>query len=186
MKSPALLLIALLAPAAAFADAPNFNYDYLDVGHLNYKPDGSASGSGAYADLSYSIFDSVQLRGSYAHLSYPGNQTAKDYTLGLTGESPLNDRTDVYTDLLYLSDRVTSSGVASTQTGARLAVGLRHRPMQRLELDGYLAHNAVNGSSNEVGVGLFVDATSWLSVGLSYVHDSLYNNTTAVKLRLYF
>ncbi len=186
MKSPALLLLALLAPATALADAPNFDYDYLDLGHVNYKPDSSASGSGPYADLSYSIFDEVQLRASYTRLSYPAGQSGKDYTVGFTGESRVTDTTDIYTDILYLSDRVTTAGISSTETGARLAVGVRRRAMQRLELDAYLAHDALNSSSNEVGVGLLVDATTWLSFGLSYAHDSLYDNTTTLKARFYF
>lgn len=186
MKSSALLILALLAPATALADAPNFAYDYLDVGHSDFKPDNGQSGSGPYADLSYSIFDSVQLRASYTRLSYPGNQSAKDYTAGFTGESRVDDRTDVYTDLLYLNDRTTTAGVSTTLTGGRLAVGLRHRLVQRVELDGYLAHSTLGSSSNEVGVGVLVDATSWLSFGLSYVHDSLYDNTTTLKARLYF
>lgn len=186
MKASALLFFALLAPTAALADAPNFKYDYLDLGHASYKPDGGQSGTGAYADLSYSIFDGVQIRAGYTHLSYPGNQSAKDYTVGFTGESPLNATTDVYTDILYLNDRVTTTGVASTQTGGRLAVGLRHRLVERLELDTVLAHSTLGSSSNEVGVGLLVDATSWLSFGVSYAHDSLYDNTTTLRVRLYF
>ena len=186
MKSPALLLLALLAPATAFADAPNFKYDYLDIGHVDFKPDGGQSGTGAYADLSYSLVDDVQIRAGYTHLSYPGNQSAKDYTVGFTGESPLNDGTDVYTDILYVNDRITTAGVGSTQTGGRLAVGLRHRAAPRVEVDADIAHSTLGSSSNEVGVGLLVDATSWLSFGLSYAHDSLYNNTTALRARLYF
>lgn len=186
MKPSALLLLALLAPTAALADAPNFKYDYLDLGHVDFKPDGGQSGTGAYADLSYSLIDDVQIRAGYTHLSYPGNQSAKDYTIGFTGESPLNDTTDVYTDILYLNDRITTAGVGSTQTGGRLAVGVRHRALQRLEVDADIAHSTLGSSSNEVSVGLLVDATSWLSFGLSYTHDSLYNNTTTLRARLYF
>lgn len=186
MKPSVLLLLALLAPTAALADAPNFKYDHLDLGHVDFKPDGGQSGTGAYADLSYSLVDDVQIRASYTHLSYPGNQSAKDYTVGFTGESPVNDSTDVYTDILYLNDRITTAGVGSTATGARLAVGVRRRLVQHLEVDADLAHSTLGSSSNEVGVGLLFDATSWLSFGLSYAHDSLYDNTTTLRVRLYF
>lgn len=171
------------------ADAPNFDYDYLDLGHVNLAPDSGQSGKGPYADLSYSIFDSVQARVSYAHLDYdstPNSSTAKDYTLGLTGESAVSETTDVYTDLLYLNQRTTVKGLSTTDDGYRLAIGLRHRALQRLEVDGYVAHNFLDSGSNEVGVGLLFNATSWLSFGASYAHDSHYTNTTTLRVRLYF
>lgn len=189
MKPPALLLIALLAPLPALADAPNFNYDYLDLGHVNLSPNGGQSGKGPYADLSYSVFDGIQARASYTHLDYstaPFGTAAKDYTLGITGETNVADGTDVYTDILYVNDRVTSQGTSATENGYRLAVGMRHRMARRLELDAYLAHSYLNTPDNEVGVGLMFDTTSWLSFGLSYAHDSQYDNTTTLRVRLYF
>lgn len=189
MKPSILMLIAMLAPATAMATAPNFDYDYLDLGHVSLSPDNGQSGKGPYADLSYSIFDSVQARASYTRLNYDstaGSPTAKDYTLGVTGESPVTATTDIYTDVLYINQRVTTKGVSATNDGYRLAIGLRHRAMQRLELDAYLAHNFLDSGSNELGAGFLVDATPWLSLGASFAHDSLYSNTTTLRVRLYF
>ena len=189
MKPSALFLIALCVSAPAMATAPNFNYDYLDLGRTSLSPDGGQDGKGPFADLSYSIFDSVQARVSYTRLGYSstaGSPTAKDYTLGVTGESPVSDTTDVYTDVLYINDRITNQGVSTTRDGYRLAIGLRHRALQRLELDGYLAHNFLDTPVNEAGVGLLFDATPWLSLGVSFAHDSAYTNTTTLRLRLYF
>jgi hypothetical protein len=189
VKTPALLLIALFVSAPAMANAPNFSYDYLDIGHVSQSPDNGQSSKGPYADFSYSIFDSVQARASYTKLDYDstaGSPTAKDYTLGVTGESQVSDSSDVYTDVLYMNDRITTNGVSTTQDGYRLAIGLRHRAMQWLELDGYLAHNFLNTPTNEVGAGLLFNATSWLSLGLGYAHDSSYDNTTTLRLRFYF
>jgi hypothetical protein len=189
VKTPALLLLAVFVSAPAMANAPNFDYDYLDIGHISQSPDNGQGSKGPYADLSYSIFDTVQTRASYTHLDYDstaGSLTAKDYTLGVTGESPVSDSTDAYTDILYTNDRITTKGVSTTQDGYRLAIGLRHRAIQWLELDGYLAHNFLNTPSNEAGVGLLFNATSWLSLGLAYAHDSNYNNTTTLRVRFYF
>ncbi|HEV7166172.1 MAG TPA: hypothetical protein VGO35_12400 [Gammaproteobacteria bacterium] len=189
MKPSVLILIMLLAPTSAMAVAPTFDYDYLDLGRVSLSPDNGQSSKGPYTDLSYSIFDSVQARASYTRLDYdstPGGPTAKDYTLGLTGESAVSEGTDVYTDLLYLNERTTTNGVSTTDDGYRLVIGLRHRAFQRLEVDGYLAHNFLDSGSNEVGVGFLFEATSWLSFGASYAHDSLYTNTTTLRVRLYF
>ena len=203
MKPSVLMFAVLLAPAPAFAAAPNFQYDYLDLGHARVQPQGSSTGSGPFADLSCSIIDTVQIRGSYSTLSYPLGVKYNDYSLGLTGEDRITDSTDVYTDLLYINDRYDHLGTYVSDNGYRLAIGLRHHPWNwdRLEFDGYLAHNFIGAtigrgagsqsfylpqSSNEVGVGAMFDATSWLSLGLVVARDSTQTEITTLKLRLYF
>ena len=186
MKLSAFCLLALLAPATALADQANFRYDYLDLGHVSQAPQTGNNATGPYADLSYSIFDGVQLRASYDRLDLGTGAKGKDYTLGFTGESPINENTDVYTDIFYVNDQVIDAGVSATENGYRLAVGLRHRLPYRFELDGYLAHNYLDTATNEAGLGLLYDATTWLSFGVGYAHDSAYTNTTTLKLRLYF
>jgi hypothetical protein len=172
----------------AWADRANFGYDYLDLGHVAQAPQNGNNTSSPYGDLSYSIIDGLQLRASYSRLDTSATPGAKgkDYTLGLTGEAPVDDLTDIYTDLLYVNDQTTDAGVSTTTNGYRLAVGLRHRLPYGFELDGYLAHNYLDTPSNEAGLVLLYDATSWLSVGIGYAHDSSYTNTTTLKLRLYF
>lgn len=202
MKARALLLLALLAPVAAEAASANFQYDYLDLGRTRLQPDGGTSGSGPFLDLSYSLIEGIQFRGSYASLKFPGGVSYKDYTLGFTGEEPITPTTDVYTDLLYVNDRYDNLGSFVSDNGYRLAIGLRHHPwgLERLEFDGYVAHNflGVSGtgaasptaflpqSTNEVGVGALFDATSWLSLGLTVARDSSQAQTTTLKVRLYF
>lgn len=189
MKPSALFLLALLAPAAAFADAPNFKYDYLEAGHLNVSPQNDQNGKGNYVDLSYSIFDGVQVTGSYARLDYdstPGKPTAKDYTFGFAGESRLTDDTDAYTDVLYVNDQVDNRGVSTTENGYRLEIGLRRALTSWAELDGFLAHDYLNTSDNEIGLGVMFDPVPWFALGLSYAHNNAYTNTTTLRLRLYF
>src|ERR1700742_3761195 len=98
-----LLGCLLLAPLPAFADTHMFDYDYLELGHARYQPDGGQAGSGTYADLSYSFLDDVQFRASYGSLNFPAAVNYKDYSVGLAGESAINSQTDAYTDLLYLN-----------------------------------------------------------------------------------
>ena len=189
MKASALLLAALLAPATAFAVAPNFQYDYLDLGHVRLSPQNGQDGSGPFADLAYSILDTVQFRAGYQRLDYgslPGAPSYKDYDFGFTGESALSDSTDIYTDLLYLNHPSGIVGTsATTDDGYRLAIGLRHRAWSRLEFDAWLAHDYLNVPANEVGLGVLVDATSWLALGASYAHANNQYNTLTLRLRLY-
>ncbi|HEY4128727.1 MAG TPA: hypothetical protein VGN70_11810 [Gammaproteobacteria bacterium] len=183
-----LLLAAclLLAPLPALATTPNFSYDYLDVGHVTVMPQDGGNGSSIFGDVSYSFMNAVQLVAGYQKPSYPAGLSSKDYDIGIAAEDGIDDRTDVYTDILYLNRRDQALNTITTQDGYRLEVGLRRRAWQRVELDGWLAHNYLDSPSNEAGVGLLVDVTSWLSLGLSYSHDSQFTNITSLRARFYF
>jgi hypothetical protein len=192
-----------LAPLPALADAPNFQYQYLEVGHQHIGLEGSPSGTGSYIDLAYTVVDSVQFRASYASISYPGGVSYKDYSAGFTGEDPLSDSTDVFTDVLYVNDRYDYLGKYVSDDGYRLAIGIRQRPwkLQGLDLEGWLARNFLGATtvpgagsqqtylpqaSNEIGVGALYDVTHWLALGLRFTHDSQYTNTTSLRVRFYF
>lgn len=197
------LLACLLAPLPAFADTHVFDYDYLEAGHARYQADGGPSGSGTYADLSYSFLDDVQLRASYGSLSFPQAVSYKDYTVGISGESAINAQTDIYTDLLYLNDRYSRLRRNVTDDGYRVEVGIRHHPyrLDWMEVDGWLAHDWLSAvtdlehdpqqaflppSSSEIGASVLFQPIHWLSFGLGYAHAFNAGNTTTLKLRFYF
>lgn len=197
------LLACLLAPLSAFADTHVFDYDYLEAGHARYQADGGPSGSGTYADLSYSFLDDVQLRASYGSLSFPQAVSYKDYTVGISGESAINAQTDIYTDLLYLNDRYSRLRRNVTDDGYRVEVGIRHHPyrLDWMEVDGWLAHDWLSAvtdlehdpqqaflppSSSEIGASVLFQPIHWLSFGLGYAHAFNAGNTTTLKLRFYF
>ena len=203
VRTIALLSCLLLAPLPAFADTHVFDYDYIDVGHTRYQPNGGQAGSGTYADLSYSFLDDVQLRAGYSSLSFPLAVSYKDYSVGIAGESAINSQTDVYTELLYVNDDYKRLKRSVTDDGYRLAVGIRHHPykVQWMELDGWLAHNWLSArsdlehdpqqaylpqSASEVGAGVLFQPIPWLSFGLSYAHAFNSGNTTSLRVRFYF
>ena len=203
VRTIALLSGLLLLPLPAFADTHVFDYDYLDLGHTRYQADGGTAGSGGYADLSLGVLDDVQLRAGYTSLSFPLGVSYKDYDLGISGESAINEYTDIYTDVLYLNDRFDHLGNHVTDDGYRVAVGLRHRPykIQWLEVDGWLAHNWMSAtasptggsqqaflpqSATEIGAGIMFQPIHWLSFGLSYAHAINSGNTTSLRVRFYF
>ncbi|HSN17634.1 MAG TPA: hypothetical protein VLV87_05440 [Gammaproteobacteria bacterium] len=203
MRTIALLSCLLLAPLPALADTHLFDYDYLDVGHTRYQADGGPTGSGSYADLSYSFLDDVQFRLGYSSLSFPEAVRYKDYSIGIAGESALGDQTDVYTDLLYINDRYDRLGQYVTDDGYRVEVGVRHHPYQTkwVEVDGWLAHNWLSAdfsptagpqqaflpqSATEVGAGILFQPIRWLSFGFSYAHAFNSGNTTNLRVRFYF
>lgn len=186
VRATVLLLCLLLAPLPAFAADPVFSYDYLELGHQRLTPQNGDSGTGTYADFSYSILDKVQFRAGYDRYTYPLDVQYKDYSVGLSGETPINASTDVYTDLLYLNNRYSQHITSFTDDGYRMEIGLRHRAWVWVELDGYVAHDYLTQSFNEAGVSAWLTPIPQAALGLGFTHDSLYNNTTSLRLRVYF
>lgn len=189
MKQSGLLLVCLsLIPVAAWAG--NFSYDYAELDYLHTKPQLGMNSKGPSAQLSYTISSmDVQLLAGYAQIdaaSTPADIDHHNYWVGIRGENSFGGSTDFYTDILYLNNRTTSQNSVNTDNGYRLLLGMRHKIMGRLELDGSLAHDYLAQSDNQAAVGLEFDVTRYLAVGLSYAHDNLRNNTATLRLRVYY
>lgn len=183
-----LLGCLLLCPAIALAADP-FVYDYVDVGYQHQALENGSTAKGPSIEASYTIWSELQLLGGYERLDTPApvsDITNDNYYVGIRGESNFTDSTDFYTDILYLNNRSTDQTTRTTDTGYRLALGMRHLFNRWIEFDGSVGHNSLTLSSNDGSVGLLVNATAWMAVGLSYTHDSVTNNTTSLHLRFYF
>jgi len=179
---------ALLFPVMVLAADP-FNYDYADLGHLHQSLADGATATGPDMEVSYTIWNQLQVVGGYARLdtSAPLSDIINDnYYAGIRGESNFTDSTDFYTDILYLNNRASYQGMNSNDNGYRLALGLRHLFNRWIEFDGSVGHNSLNRSSNDATVGLLFNATSWLAVGVNYSHNGVTNNTSSLHLRIYF
>lgn len=186
--SAALLGCVLLCPVMALAADP-FNYDYVEVNYQHNSPDNGSTANGPGLAVAYTIWSEIQLVGGYARLnaSAPVSDITYDNSYaGIRGESNFNASTDFYTDVLYLNNRTDYQSTHTTNTGYRLAVGMRHLYSRWIELDITAGHNSVSQSSNDGTVGLLVNATSWLAVGVSYSHNSVTNNTSSLRVRAYF
>ncbi len=189
MKISATLLgCTLLCPALALAASP-FNYDYVEI---NYQHDSLGDGSTANGPglaVAYTVWSEIQLVGGYARLntSAPVSDiTNDDYYAGIRGESNFTDSTDFYTDIFFLDNHSSYQNTNSTDSGYRLALGMRHLFSRWVELDISAGHNYLNQSSNDGTVGLLFNATRWLAVGVSYSHNSIINNTGSLRVRAYF
>lgn len=189
MKFSAYLLCFLLIyPAVALASGP-FNYDYLELGYQHLSPQNGGSEHGLGVDFSYTVYNTLQVVGGYSKLdaSAPVSSITYDnYFAGIRGETNFDDNTDFVTDILYINNRSSYQGIGNTDSGYRLALGLRHRFTTRLEFDGSLGRNWLDKPTSDVTAGLLFNATSWLAAGISYTHDNKANNTTSLRLRVYF
>ncbi|MGH8283482.1 MAG: hypothetical protein ACRESE_06505 [Gammaproteobacteria bacterium] len=189
MKFPAYLLSCLLlCPAVALASDP-FNYDYVELGYQHLSPQTGGSEHGPNLDFSYTVYNALQVVGGYARLdaSAPVSSITYDnYFAGIRGESNYDDNTDFVTDILYINNHSSYQGIGNTDSGYRLALGLRHLFTSRLEFDGSLGRNWLDQPSSDVTVGLLFNAMPWLAAGISYTHNNEANNTTSLRLRVYF
>lgn len=189
MKISACLLgCVLLCPVMALAADP-FNYNYVDLGYQHQSLGNGSTSKGPAVAVSYTVWSQLQVVGGYARLdtSAPlSDITTDNYYVGIRGENNFSDRTDFFTDILYLNNHARYQGIGSTDNGYRLALGLRHVLNRWMEFDGSLGHNWLDQASNDAAVGLLFNASSWLAVGLSYTHSSLTSNTSSLRLRVYF
>ncbi|MGA9855291.1 MAG: hypothetical protein WBR29_08465 [Gammaproteobacteria bacterium] len=183
-----LLGCVLLCPMVALAADP-FNYDYAEINYQHNSPDSGSTANGPGLAVAYTIWSEIQLVGGYARLdaSAPVSDITYDNSYaGIRGESNFNASTDFYTDILYLNNHTSYQNISSNDDGYRLALGMRHLFSRWIELDISAGHNSLNQSSNDGTIGLLVNATSWLAVGVSYSHNSATNNTSSLRLRTYF
>ncbi|MDE2235213.1 MAG: hypothetical protein KGL13_06500 [Gammaproteobacteria bacterium] len=186
--SAGLLAGLLLCPVVALAADP-FGYDYVELNYQHQSLDNGTTTNGPGMEVAYTVWNQLQLVGGYAHLhaSEPGSDiTDNNYYAGIRGESNYTDSTDFYTDILYLNNRTSSQTGNSTDTGYRLAIGMRHLFSRWIECDIVAGHNYLGQSSNDGTIGLLFNATSWLAVGVSYSHNSVTNNTSSFRVRAYF
>lgn len=176
---------ALLCPLAAVA-ADSFDYNYAELGYQHQTVSG-ATLKGPEVDFSWTAYNQLQIIGGYSQLTASSPDISNHgYSLGIRGDSSFSEQTDFTTDILYLYNRNTVFGSGSTDNGYRLALGFRHLFNQWLELDGSAGHDWLNQSSNDVGLGLRVNASAWLAAGLSYSHNNVTGNTAKLSLRFYF
>lgn len=183
-----LLTCALLCPALALAADP-FPYQYVELSYQHQAPQNGASIKGPGVDIAYTVLPTLQVRGGYARLNAAtplSSTTYDDYFVGIRGESNYDETTDFYTDILYLNDRRRYLGASHTDNGYRVALGMRHLLTPWLEFDGSLGHNWLDRASNDVTVGLLVNATGRFAVGVNYSHSSVTGNTAGLLLRAYF
>lgn len=186
--SAGLLGCILLCPTVALAADP-FNYNYVEINYSHQSLNNDSTANGPGIEAAYTVWSELQLIGGYAHLStsaIPSDITNNNYYAGIRGESNFNNSTDFYTDILYLNNRISYQSTNSTDTGYRLALGMRHLFSSWVEFDASFGHNYVNQSSNDGTVGLLFNVNSWLALGVSYTHNSVTNNTSSLRVRAYF
>jgi hypothetical protein len=152
-----------LAATAAFvpflAQAEGFSYSYLDAAYVNTDIDRFDEDVDGFALRgSYELTDNVFVFAGYAD---QGTSVAgfdidlQTYNLGLGYAWPLGKDLDVYGKLGYVSAEADVQGLGDADDdGYSLAVGLRGRAIEQLELEGAVSYVDLSDSGDDTSLDL--------------------------------
>jgi hypothetical protein len=152
-----------LAASAAFvpflAQAEGFSYSYLDAAYVNTDIDQFDEDVDGFALRgSYELTDNVFVFAGYADqsTSVAGfDIDLQTYNLGLGYAWPLGKALDVYGKLGYVSAEVDAQGFGDADDdGYSLAVGLRGRAVEQLELEGAVSYVDLSDSGDDTTLDL--------------------------------
>ena len=152
-----------LAASAAFvpflAQAEGFSYSYLDAAYVNTDIDQFDEDVDGFALRgSYELTNNVFVFAGYAD---QGTSVAgfdidlQTYNLGLGYAWPLGKALDVYGKMGYVSAEVDAQGFGDADDdGYSLAVGLRGRAVEQLELEGAVNYVDLSDSGDDTTLDL--------------------------------
>jgi hypothetical protein len=152
-----------LAASAAFvpflAQAEGLSYSYLDAAYLNTDIDRFDEEVDGFALRgSYEVTDNVFVFAGYAD---QGTSVAgldidlQTYNLGLGYAWPLGEALDVYGKAGYVSAQADVQGLGDADDdGYSLAVGLRGRAVEQLELEGAVSYVDLSDSGDDTTLDL--------------------------------
>ena len=155
--------VSALAASAAFvpflAQAEGLSYSYLDAAYLNTDIDRFDEEVDGFALRgSYELTDNVFVFAGYAD---QGTSAAgfdidlQTYNLGLGYAWPLGEALDVYGKAGYVSAQADVQGLGDADDdGYSLAVGLRGRAVEQLELEGAVSYVDLSDSGDDTTLDL--------------------------------
>lgn len=158
-----LKLISVLAATAAFAPflahAEGLSWSYLEGGYVNTDIDRFDEDVDGFALRgSYELTDEVFVFGGYTDqsTSVAGRDLdVQSWNLGLGYAWPLGEALDLYGKLGYVSAEADLEGFGDADDdGYSLAVGLRGRAVEQLELEGAVSYVDLSDSGDDTTLDL--------------------------------
>jgi hypothetical protein len=155
--------VPALAAAAAFvpflAHAEDISWSYLEGGYVNTDIDGFDEEVDGFALRgSYELTDEVFVFAGYTDqgTSVSGfDIDVQSYNLGLGYAWPLGKALDLYGKLGYVSSEADVQGLGDADDdGYSLAVGLRGRAVEQLELEGAVSYVDLSDSGDDTTLDL--------------------------------
>ena len=202
MKKIGIFVIGLLAANTVFAQSSPLSYDYVEANLGTgdfYDEDFSFYGAG----ISYSLNESIYLRGSYSDGAtdddvYFGIGLGESkveisgYEIGLGFHTPVSQLIDFVVSGSYISSELEIFGFSQDEDGYSVDAGFRFKPIEQVELDIFADFVDVNGE-NDTGysASAYYFFTPTFSLGGVYTGTDASNrsddlSTIAASVRFHF
>lgn len=140
------------------AQAEGLSYSYLDAAYINTDIDQFDEEVDGFALRgSFEITEQVFLFAGYANQStevFGTDIDVEQMNVGVGYAWPLAPSTDIYGKVGYVSAEIDAGGFDADDDGYLLAVGLRGRPADQLELEGAVNYVDLSDSGDDTSVGL--------------------------------
>lgn len=190
MKTRLLVLLCLLnlPLATELASASEFNYNYVQIGHVSSTDDSlgvNIDYSAVGISGSFEIDDDFALTASFASGSYDDIPVdTNDLSAGITFHTAINPDVDIFINGSLVQVGLETPIGDDDDSGTGGQAGIRHIVTDDAEFDAYFSQVSIfNETSNAIGFGLRINISKALSLRLGYsTGDNV--EGTSVKLRL--
>jgi len=153
---PALVATAAVLPVVAQADG--LSYSYLEGAYINTDIDNFDRDVDGFALRgSFEVTDNVFLFGDYSDQStsiFNTDYGLQQLKLGVGYAWPLDKNLDLYGKVGYVHAELDVPGRNPDDDGYLLAVGMRGRVLDALELEGSVNYIDLNDSGDDTSLGL--------------------------------
>lgn len=186
-----MLMVLLLAPAAAFAqaDTTDIRYSWFQIGHVMSTSDDDLDSSGWNFNAAFAVRDHIHLFADYesSELDDFAQVTGKETTLGIGAHFDLVERLSLFGRVGWY-DVSADDGVTSVDDdGIRAIAGVRFMVLPGYELRGGVDYIDLDLSGDDTAG--FAAADIFLADGLALTGEVLFydeGESYTVGARFYF
>lgn len=179
------VLLALASPA--FADG--LSYNYLEAGFAQIDLDDDivdVDGDGFEIGGSFEVGDQLFVFADYGSADFDFGVDLDQLSVGLGFHTPLSNNADFVAKIAYVSAEVSAFGFSADEDGFGASIGLRGKPSERVELEGFIDYvDLGDGDDTSVSGAAWYEFTEAFAVGLNV---GLGDDVTSygIGARLYF
>jgi len=166
MEATRIFVLAAFASATAYAQAAYpqsqsaytqddaMNYTYVEGAYANTDIDGGLDGDGLDVRGSFSLTDTLFLTGGYTSRDFDFGIDLDRYEAGLGGHLPLAANLDVVGTVSYLHSEEDFAFGDADDDGIGLALGLRGRLTDALEVQGGLSYADLDDFNDDLALSI--------------------------------
>ena len=186
-----ILMVLLLAPAAAFAqaDSTDIRYSWIQIAHVMTEADDGLDSGGWNFNASFAVREHIHLFADYesAELDDFPQVTGKETTFGIGTHFDLMERLSVFGTAGFYKINWDDEISSADDDGIRAIAGLRFVPLPGYEIRGGVDYVDLDMSGDDTAG--FVAADIFLADGIALTGEILFadgGESYTVGARLYF